>query len=91
MGILDPLKGPSYALLKCSNHFGINTNSVNRYLPKIISYIPLMDSSTLKSHVKTSIALSVGKVKYTLTLILVVIFPACVRHCIKAYSLGRIF
>ena len=60
--------------------FRFNPTYVNRYLPKIISYLPLEDSSTLYSHIKIFIALNLGKVEYILTLILVVIFPACVCH-----------
>ena len=85
MGVVDLLKGPSSASMKWSDNFWFNHNSVNRYLPKIISYLPLAESSTWKFHVTTFVVLSAGKLKYTLTLILVVIFPVCVLHCIEAY------
>ena len=46
MGAVDPLKGPSYALMACLEKFTFNPNYVNRYIPKIISYLPLAQSST---------------------------------------------
>ena len=84
MGFVDPLKGPSYALMTCSEDFIFNPNYVNRYRPKIILYLPLVDSSTWHFHVTTFVTLSAGNMKSTLTLRLVVIFPACVCHYIGA-------
>ena len=46
MGVVDPLKGPSYALVACSEKFRLNHNSVNIYLPKIMLYLPLANAST---------------------------------------------
>ena len=91
MGIVDPLKGPPSDSMTCSDNFILNHNSVNISGPKIISYIPLADSSTLHFHITTFAELSVGKVKYTLTLRLVVIFPACVCHYITIYFSGCSF
>ena len=51
MGAVDPLKIPSYYSMTQSENFKFNPNSVNRYCPKIISYLPLADSSTLIFHV----------------------------------------
>ena len=45
MGVVDPLKGPSSALMPCSENLRFNPNSVNIYYPKIISYPPLAESS----------------------------------------------
>ena len=46
MGVVDPLKGPSSDLMMWSDSFNFNPNYGNSYLPKIISYLPLADSST---------------------------------------------
>ena len=91
MGIVDPLKGPLSDSMTCSEDFKFNYNYVNRSLPKIILYLPLAESSTQHFHITTFVALSAGKVKSTLTLILVVIFPSCVCHCIMAYFSRHIF
>ena len=77
--------------MACSENFIYNPNSVNRYCPKIIFYLPLADLSKWHFHVTEFVALSAGKVKYTLTLGLVVIFLACVCHCIGAYFSGASF
>ena len=55
---------------------------LNTYCPKIILYLPLAESFMWHLDVKTFIMISAVKVKSTLTLKLVVIFPACVCHCI---------
>ena len=86
MGVVDPLKGPSSASMTCPENFRFDTNPVHRCRPNIISYLPLTDSSTWQFYVMKFVTLSAGKVKYTLTLLLVVIFPACVIHCIRAFS-----
>ena len=91
MVVLDPFKGSSYASVTCSENFRFNTNSINRYHPNIILYLLLAELSTWKFHVTTSVALSAGKVKSILTLILVVIFPAYVFHCIWVSFSGRGF
>ena len=92
MGVLYPLKGPSSASMTCSDNFKLNPNYVNRSCPKIISYLPLADSSTLYFHVTTFVSLSTIKVKYTLTLRLGVIFPACMCHCTgESFSGARVF
>ena len=67
-----------------SDTFKFNPNSVNRYLPKIISYRLLAESSTCYFHVTTFIALSAGTAQSTSTLILVVTLPSCVHHCTTA-------
>ena len=46
MGVVDPLKSPMSDAMTCSDHFNFNPNPINKYLPKIISYIPLLESST---------------------------------------------
>ena len=91
MGVVDLLKCPSYSSMTRSDNFIFNPNSVHRYCPNIISYIPLAESYTWHFHVMTFVALSVGKVKSTLTLKLVVIFSVCVCHYITAYFSGCIF
>ena len=85
MVVVDPLKGPSSALIMCSENFKFNQNYVNISRPKIISYPPLAESSTCHFHVRIFFALSVGKVQSTLTLRLAVIFLACVCHFITDY------
>ena len=45
MGYIDTFKGTS-SYLWCSYKFIFNTNYFNRYLPKIISYMLLAESST---------------------------------------------
>ena len=67
MGAVDSIKGPSSALMTCSDNFKFNPNSVNRYIPKIISYLPLAES-TWHLHFATFVVLSADKVKYALTL-----------------------
>ena len=74
MDVLDPLKGSPSALMTCSENVRFNHNYVDRYRFNIISYIPLADSYTWKFHVTTFVALSADKVKYILTLRLVMIF-----------------
>ena len=91
MVAVDPLKGPSSDLMTCSENFRFNHNYVNRSLPKIISYLTLADSSTWKFRITIFVALSWGKVKYILTLWLVVILPGYMCHCITAHFLGLIF
>ena len=68
MGVVDPLKGPSYDLMTCSENFRFNPNSVNIPHTKIILYLPLTGSSVLQFHITKCFALSAGKVDYTLTL-----------------------
>ena len=67
MGVEDALKGTSSASMTCSDNFKFNHNSVNRYNPKIISYLPLAES-TWHLHFAIFVALSADKVKYALTL-----------------------
>ena len=91
MGVVYSLKGASSDLMASSENFKLNGNYVNRSRPKIISYLLLADFPTWHLHVTTFFALSIGKMKYTSTLRLVVIFPACVCHCITAYFSIRSF
>ena len=46
MGVVEPLKGPSSALMTCLDNFRFNPDYVNRSCPKIILYLPLAESST---------------------------------------------
>ena len=46
MGDIDPFKGPSYAWMKRSGNFIPHPTSVNISLPKIMSYLPLAETST---------------------------------------------
>ena len=88
MGVVDPLKGPSSDSMKWSDNFKLNSNYFNISRPKIISYLPLTESSTWHLHVATFIAISAGKAKSTLTLRWVVISPDCVCHCIVSSFSG---
>ena len=45
MGSDNPFKYPSSASMTCSEMFRFNPNDVNRYLPKIILYLTLVESS----------------------------------------------
>ena len=73
---VDPFKRPSSALMDLLDNFIFNPNFVHRYLPKIISYLTLVESPTLQFHNTVFVALSSGKVKYILNCELVVILPA---------------
>ena len=46
MGNVDSFKVPSPASMMCSSFIRFITNAVNIYLPKIIPYLHLSDSST---------------------------------------------
>ena len=91
MGVVDALKSPSSASMTCLENFEFNLNYVKIFRPKIISYLPLADSSTWHFHAMPFSMLSVGKAKSTLTLRLVVILPACMCHCIRASFSGANF
>ena len=91
MGVVYSLKFPSSALMTYSDNYIFNPNYFNRSRPKIISYLPLEELSTWHFHVTTLVALSAGKVKSTLNLRLVVIFPACLCHYIGEYFSGSSF
>ena len=91
MGAVDSFKDPSSDSVICSKNYIFNYKYDNRYLPKIILYMTLVDPSTWKYHVTISIALNLGKVKYISTFYLVVIFTACVFQCIKTSSFILIF
>ena len=78
------IKCPSSALMTCSEKFRFNTNSDYIYIPKIISYLPLAESSKLHFYVTTFVVLRTGKVNSILTLKLLLMFPPCVCHCITA-------
>ena len=84
---VDPFKVPSFALVMWSDNFIFNHNAVNISLLKIISYIPLSETSIWQFHVTIFVALNSGQVRYILTFIFVVILPACVCHCITESSL----
>ena len=77
--------------MTCSDNFIFNPEAINIYLPKIMSYLPLLESSTWQFHIKKFVMLSSGKVKSILTFKLVVILPACVWHCVAEYYLGLSF
>ena len=81
MGVVDPLKCPSSVSMMWSENFQFNPNYVNISHPKIISYLPLAESYTWHFHVTAFVALSAVKVKYMLTLRLVLIFTVWVFHC----------
>ena len=40
----DLFKGPLFASMECSYFARFNSNTVNRYLPKMILYLPLAES-----------------------------------------------
>ena len=85
---VSSIKRPPSASMACLEFFTFNPSSVNISLPKIMSYLPLLESSTLHFHVTTLVALSAGKVKSTLTLKLVVILlPVFALHHIIFYQI----
>ena len=90
-GCCRPFKKSIISFVDMFIEFKFNPNSVHISCPKIISYLPLLESSTWHFHVMTFAALSAGKVKSTVTLRLVVIFPASVCHWITAFLSGFIF
>ena len=61
---MDTFKVPSPDLMTCLEHFIINPNVVYRYLPKIISYLPLVESSTWNHHITMFVVINAGKVVY---------------------------
>ena len=86
--------------LSVCDNFRFNPNYVNRFIPKIISYLPLADSFTWQFHVTIFVALSFvtifvalssGNVKSIFIFILVVILPSCVCHCIIVSLSGLSF
>ena len=81
MGAVYPWKGPSYDSMTWSDNFKFNPNYVNIYLPKIISYLTLEESSIWHFHITTFVVLSYGKLKFTLTIIFVVIWPLVNDKC----------
>ena len=91
MVVVDCSKSQSSALMRCLDNFKSNPSYVNRYRPKTILYLLLLDLSTWNFHVTTFFALIAGKEKSTLTIRLLVIFPACVCHFIRASFYGDIF
>ena len=46
IGAVDPIKGPAYASMTCSEKFIFNPYSVDIYLTNIMPYLPLSESST---------------------------------------------
>ena len=74
-----------------SDNFRFNPNYINIYLSKIISYLPLAESSTYHFYVTKLVALSTGKVKSNSTSRLVMIFLAFVCHCIRESFSGFYF
>ena len=91
MGVVDPLKGPSYTSMTCSDNFIFNPNYVNRFRTKIMSYLPLEESSTWKFQVTIFIALILFKVENILTFILVVILTPVYAFLSQHIFLGLIF
>ena len=91
MGVVKPLKVPSSALITFSVTIKFNPNCVNRYCPNTILYPPLADSSTFHFNITEFVELSAVKVKSNFTLILVVMFPAYVCHCVTAFFSGCSF
>ena len=90
-GAVDPLKRSSSASITWSYSFRFELKAVNRYLPQIMSYLSLTESSTWKFHVTISVALSSNKAKFILTFRLLVILTACVCHCIPSSYFGLSF
>ena len=87
MVAVDYLKGPPPPPMTCSEFFKFITYAVDRYLPKIILYLLLVESYTRNSHTTTLVSISSGKMKFVLTFRLVVILTDCVFHCITSYFL----
>ena len=91
MGSVYPLKYPLYPPMAWLDHFLFNPNYINRYLPNIISYIPLAESSTWHFHVTIFFTLSSGKVNSIVTFELIVILPVFLFRSITASFLGQFF
>ena len=75
-----PFYGPSPPIITFSENLRSSPSAVIMSLPKIISYILLVDLSTWHFHITILVALKSGKKKSTFTFFEVVNFPAWVSH-----------
>ena len=82
MGAEHPLYGPYPPSMTFSENLRFSTSAVSSSLPRIISYIPLVDLSMCHFHVTICVALNSGKQKSTFTFFEVVNFPAWVFHVV---------
>ena len=87
IGPEHPLYGPSPPIMTLSEHLIYIPNAVSRSQPRIISYLPPVDSSIWHFHVTISIALNSDRHRSTFALFEVVNFPACVYHIVSAVYL----
>ena len=78
------LYGPSPPIIELSENSISSPSVINRSLPRIISYLPLVDSLTWNFHVTILVALNSGKQKSTFTLFEIVNFPGWVYHTVFA-------
>ena len=80
MGDKHPLYGPSTPIMTFSEKLRSSPSAVIRYLPRIISYLPLVDSLMWHFHVTILVALNSSKQKSIFAFFDIVKFPACVSH-----------
>ena len=69
-----PFYGLSPPNMMCLENLSSSPSSISRYLPRIISYLLLVESSTWHFHVMIFVALNYGREKSTITISLVVNF-----------------
>ena len=86
IGAEHPSYGNSPPIMTLSENLRSSPNVVSRYLPRIILYLPLADSSKWNFHVTIFVSLNYGKQTYTFTFFEVVNFLAWVYHIFFAAS-----
>ena len=86
IGAEHPLCGPSLPCMVFSENFRSSPSVVSSSLPSIISYLPVVDSSTWHFHVMIFVALNSGKQKSMFNLFEVVNFPAWFSHIVSTVS-----
>ena len=91
MGADNPLNGPSPPMMMFSENLRYNTKEVSKYLPRIISYLLLVDLATWYFHDTILVALNYGRQKSTFTFFEVVNFPAWVSHVFYVGCFGLRF
>ena len=82
MGDKHPLYFPFPPIMAFSENLRSSHSVVSRSLPRIVSYLPLVDSSTWHVYVTISVALNYGKQKTMLPFFEAVNFPAWVSHIV---------
>ena len=74
-----------------SEKIRFSISAISRYLPRIILYLQLMDSSLWHLHVTIFVALNSDKQKSIFTFLEVVKFPLLISHLVSDISLDLSF